>query len=145
MKILELLNEAFGNKLFDKIPSHQTIEDWCEKMGLDMYVNAKNEYKEQSYVSLHDESLSVGKQKLYVHMAVSADCVGRPLTLADVAIVDMAVSPSWDSKSVTSQIMKTSRQIGHPTEYSVIDNAHNLRNACTAAGVAFHREISHTF
>ena len=145
MKILELLNEAFGNKLFDKIPSHQTIEDWCEKMGLDMYVNAKNEYKEQSYVSLHDESLSVGKQKLYVHMAVSADCVGRPLTLADVAIVDMAVSPSWDSKSVTSQIMKTSRQIGHPTEYSVIDNAHNLRNACTAAGVAFHRDISHTF
>lgn len=78
-------------------------------------------------------------------MAVSADCVGRPLTLADVAIVDMAVSPSWDSKSVTSQIMKTSHQIGHPTEYSVIDNAHNLRNACTAAGVAYHRDISHAF
>lgn len=77
--------------------------------------------------------------------AVPSDCVGRPLTLADVDIVDMAVSPSWDSKSVTSQIMKKSRQIGHSTEYSVIDNAYNLRNACTAAGIAFHRDISHTF
>ena len=36
-------------------------------------------------------------------MALPSDCVGRPLTLSDVGIVDMAISPSWDSRSVTSK------------------------------------------
>lgn len=143
--ILGIINECFGNKLFDKIPSHTTIDDWCEKAGLDMYMGVKDNYAERDYVTIVDESLSVGKQKLLAQVAVPADCVGKPLSLSDVDILGLAVQPSWKSDEVKEAIQKTSKEVGRKPLYVVSDCGGNLCRACTDAALPHHCDISHSF
>lgn len=143
--ILEIINESFHGELFDKIPSPQTIEDWCEKAGLDVYTGAKDLFKDEDYVSIEDESISVGKQKLLVELAVPARHPGRPLNHSDASIVSMTISPSWNTEAVKRQMDKTHKAIGHAPEYSVTDNGYNLCGACRELGIAHHRDISHSF
>ena len=45
--ILEILNECLDGAFFDDIPCHQTIEDWCEKAGLDMHTGVKDKFKSE--------------------------------------------------------------------------------------------------
>lgn len=141
--ILEIINESFHGELFEDIPSRQTIEDWCEKAGLDVYTGAKDLFKDEEYVSIGDESISVGKQKLFVELAVPAKHPGRPLRQSDVSVVSMAISPSWNTEAMKRQLDKTHKSIG--PEYSVTDNGYNLCGACRELGIAHHRDISHTF
>lgn len=143
--ILDIVNESFHGELFDKIPSHQTIEDWCEKAGLDVCTGAKDLFKNEEYVSIVDESISVGKQKLLLELAAPAKHPGRPLKQSDVSIVSMAVSPSWNTEATKQQMDKTHKRIGHGPKYSVTDNGYNLCGACRQLGIAHHRDISHTF
>lgn len=131
--------------LFKKIPSHTTIDDWCEKAGLDMYTGVKDEYAEKDYVTIIDESLAVGKQKLLTQIAVPADCIGKPLSLADVDLIGMAVQPSWKSGDVMKAMQKTSKEIGHEPKYVVSDNGSNLCKACSDAGLSHHCDVSHSF
>lgn len=45
--IMDIVNESFRGELFDEIPSRQTIEDWCEKAGLDVCTGAKDLLKNE--------------------------------------------------------------------------------------------------
>jgi exonuclease SbcD len=143
--ILEILNECFKGELFDSIPCNQVIEDWCEKAGLDMHTKVKDQFVDNEYITITDESISVGKQKLLLQLAAPADSTGKPLSHSDVSIVGMSVSPSWTGDSVKAEMEKTSKSIGRRPLYSVSDNGYNLCNACRDAGIPHHRDISHTF
>jgi hypothetical protein len=143
--ILEILNECFKGELFDCIPCNQVIEDWCEKAGLDMHTKVKDQFVDNEYITITDESISVGKQKLLLQLAAPADSIGKPLSHSDVSIVGMSVSPSWTGDSVKAEMEKASKSIGRRPLYSVSDNGYNLCNACRDAGIPHHRDISHTF
>lgn len=143
--ILEIINECFDGALFDDIPCHQTIEDWCEKAGLDMHTRVKDQFKSGDYFTITDESISVGKQKLLLQLGVPASSTGKPLSHSDVSIVSMKVSSSWTGDAVKDEMQKTSASIGHDPLYNVSDNGYNLCKACREAGIPFHRDISHTF
>lgn len=142
--ILEVVNESFGDKLFDKIPSGQVIEDWCEKAGLDVHTGARDELAEDDYVMIEDESISVGKQKLLVQLAVPAKHPGRPLRQSDVSVVGMSVSPSWTADGVRRENENTVRSMGRAPKYSISDNGGNLCKAFAKSGIPHHRDISHT-
>ena len=143
--ILEIFDECFKGELFDSIPCNQVIEDWCEKAGLDMHTKVKDQFVDNEYITITDESISVGKQKLLLQLAAPADSTGKPLSHSDISIVGMSVSPSWTGDSVKAEMEKTSKSIGRRPLYSVSDNGYNLCNACRDAGIPHHRDISHTF
>ena len=145
VKILTILNECFNSELFDKIPSNQTIEDWCEKAGLDMHTGVKDKFTDKDYLTITDESISVGKQKLLLQLGVPTDCTGRPLVHSDVSILGMSVDSSWTGDKVKTEMEKVSNKIGRKPLYSVSDNGGNLCNACRDAGIPHHRDISHAF
>lgn len=143
--ILEIVNESFGDRLFDKIPSPQVIDDWCKKAGLDVHTGAKDEFIDEEYAMIEDESISVGKQKLLVQLAVPAEHPGRPLRQSDVGVVGMAVSPSWTAEDVRRENEGTVKSIGHAPKYSISDSGGNLCKAFADAGIPHHRDISHAF
>lgn len=133
--ILEILNECFKRELFDCIPSNQVIEDWCERAGLDMHTKVRDQFADKDYVTITDESISAGKQKLLLQLAVPADCTDKPLSHSDVSIVGMSVSPSWTGESVKAEMDRTPRSIGRKPLYSVSDNGYNV----TPAGMPGYR------
>ena len=110
-----------------------------------MHTKVKDQFIDQEYITITDESISVGKQKLLLQLAVPADRTGKPLSHSDVDIVGMSVSPSWTGDSVKAEMEKTSKSIGRKPLYSISDNGYNLCNACRDAGIPHHRDISHTF
>ena len=60
--ILEILNECFKGELFDSIPCNQVIEDWCEKAGLDMHTKVKDQFVDNEYITITDESISANQR-----------------------------------------------------------------------------------
>ena len=64
VKILKLVNEAFGGILGDKLPSHTTISDWMQKNGMSTYMEAGMGLSAGDYCEILDESITVGSQKL---------------------------------------------------------------------------------
>ena len=110
-----------------------------------MHTKVKDQFVDNEYITITDESISVGKQKLLLQLAAPADSTGKPLSHSDVSIVGMSVSPSWTGDSVKAEMEKTSKSIGRRPLYSVSDNGYNLCNACRDAGIPHHRDISHTF
>lgn len=110
-----------------------------------MFTGVKDNYVNQDYSLILDESLSVGKQKLLVQLAVPTSCTGKPLSHSNVDIVGLAVQPSWKNEEVKNAIEKVSKAIGHNPEYIISDNAGNLCKACEQAGIPHHSDISHYF
>ena len=99
-----------------------------------MHTKVKDQFVDNEYITITDESISVGKQKLLLQLAAPADSTGKPLSHSDVSIVGMSVSPSWTGDSVKAEMEKTSKSIGRRPLYSVSDNGYNLCNACRDAG-----------
>lgn len=145
VKILELVNEAFGGILGDKLPSHTTISDWMQKNGMSTYMEAGKDFSTGDYCEILDESITVGSQKLMLALGADATPPGHPLSHTDVEVLGMAVAPSWNGDSVEKEIARSTVKVGHAPSYIISDNAHNLAKGIRQAGITHHRDIGHSF
>jgi hypothetical protein len=145
MKILELVNEAFGGILGDKLPSHATISDWMQKNGMGAYMEAGKDFSTEDYCEILDESIMVGGQKLMLTLGAEANPPGHPLGHADVEVLRMAIAPSWNGDSVEKEIGKSTAKVGHAPSYIISDNGPNLAKGIRQAGITHHRDIGHSF
>lgn len=144
-KILELVNEAFGGILGDKLPSHTTISDWMQKNGMGTYMEAGKDFSTEDYCEILDESITVGSQKVMVMLGADATPSGHPLGHTDVEVLRMAVAPSWNGDSVEKEIGKSTAKVGHAPSYIISDNAPNLAKGIRQSGITHHRDIGHSF
>jgi len=145
VKILELVNEAFGGILGDKLSSHTTISDWMQKNGMSPYMEAGMGLSAGDYCEILDESITVGSQKLILTLGAAATSPGHPLSHTDVEVLGMAVAPSWNGDSVEKEIGKSIAKVGHAPSYIISDNAPNLAKGIRQAGITHHRDIGHSF
>lgn len=127
----------------DTIPCHTTVKTWVEKAGFDVY-NHRRKDLNQIYALILDESITVGDQKILLQLQVPAEHCGHSLTHSDVEVINMAVSDSWTSDKVKEQVEQTSERMGKDPAYALSDNGSNLCKTIREAGMAHHRDISHS-
>jgi hypothetical protein len=56
----------------------------------------------------------------------------------------MAVSPGWNSQGVKDRLLASADKAGRLPEYVISDNASIMTGGISLAGLAHHRDISHT-
>ena len=127
-----------------KIPSHNTVEDWIKKIGLDVYNLSGESLENKDYAEVIDESMMIGSEKLLVTLAVPAAHQGRPLCHNDVNVLDMSVSSSWTGEGVKTQLETAAKKVGHQPEYVISDNASIMNKGIRLSGINHHRDISHS-
>lgn len=128
------------------IPSHVTIREWVLKAGLDTYrKRCLNLSVEEAYAVVLDESITIAEHKILLGLKIPAQHPGKPIEHSDVEVIDMHVAPSHNSKAVKDAIDRIEDKAGHSPEYAVTDNGTSLAKGLREAGVAGHRDISHTF
>lgn len=129
-----------------EIPSHVTIRDWILKAGLDTYRNrCRGMSAGETYHVIMDESITIAEHKLLLSLAAPADHPGSPLGHSDVEVVDIHVSASHKCDDVAEAVGRIAKVAGRKPEYATTDNGTPLVKGLGKAGVAGHRDISHTF
>lgn len=140
---MEIINEEFSD-VFDKIPCHNTIENWVKKCGLDLYKTSGDKLKDSKYAQIVDESMMIGSEKLLLTLGVPAEHTGRPLNFNDVEILDMAVADSWNGEGVGRQLETAAGKVGHNPEYVISDNASIMNKGIRCANFKQQHDISHS-
>lgn len=143
VEILKIFNDALGGVL-GQIPSRNTIEDWVKKCGLDVYNTPKKSQKTQDYALIVDDSMMMGSEKLLLTLGIPAKHEGSPLTLKDVSILDMSVSPSWNGEGIKDRLLATSAKIGYSPQYVISDNASIMTKGINLTSLPHHHDISHS-
>jgi len=143
VKILKIINDAFGNVIV-KIPCHNTIENWVKKCGLEAYNASGKKFKKNDYAQIVDESMMIGSEKLLLTLGVPANHQNRPLACNDVAILDIAVTESWNGEGVKNRLITASQKVGREPKYVISDNASIMSKGIRESGFKHHRDISHS-
>lgn len=143
VEILKILNDALGGVL-GRIPSHNTIENWIKKCGLDVYNTPERSVNTSDYALVVDESMMLGSEKLLLTLGIPAGHTGNPLSLKDVSVLDMSVSSNWTGKSVEERLLAASDKAGHTPQYVVSDNAGIMTKGVGLASLPHHHDISHS-
>jgi len=143
VKILEVVNETFDG-LLDKIPSHNTIENWVKKCGLKVYEDAGKPLKNCDYAEIVDESMMIGSEKLLLTIGVPAKHQGRPLVCTDVSMLDIAIAGSWNGEKIGEHLVKAAEKVGHDPLYVISDNASIMNKGIRCAEMNQQHDISHS-
>ncbi len=142
---MEVFNFVFPFLGLD-VPSYVTVREWVLKAGLDTYAHrCKDLSVEEAYAIVLDESITVAEHKMLLGLKMPARHPGKPVTHSDVEVVDIHVAPSHNSSDVKDAVERITESVGHPPEYAVTDNGTFLAKGLKEAGLAGHRDISHTF
>lgn len=142
---MEVFNFVFPFLDLD-VPSYVTVREWVLKAGLDTYAHrCKDLSVEKAYAIVMDESITVAEHKMLLGLKMPARHPGKPVTHSDVEVVDIHVAPSHNSSDVKDAVERITESVGHPPEYAVTDNGAFLAKGLKEAGLAGHRDISHTF
>lgn len=142
---MEVFNFVFPFLDLD-VPSYVTVREWVLKAGLDTYAHRRKDLSvEEAYAIVMDESITVAEHKMLLGLKMPARHPGKPVTHSDVEVVDIHVAPSHNSSDVKDAVERITESVGHPPEYAVTDNGAFLAKGLKEAGLAGHRDISHTF
>lgn len=125
--------------------SHVTIRDWVQKVGLDAYKNRCKDLAADGYSIIMDESITIAEHKILLGLAAPAEHPGKPLTRADVEVVDIHVASSHKGEDVNQAVNRITKKAGKKPAYAVTDNGRNLAKGLSEAGIMSHKDISHTF
>lgn len=109
-------------------PCASTIQNWEQKMG---YYQLHQPYDcSDSWAIIVDESISIGQAKLLLILGVrlSSYRFDRPLSHADVDVLQMAVARSWTGDGIAEQLSLV-EQRGCPIAYGISDEGNNISKA----------------
>ena len=138
-----MVNETFDG-LLGKVPSRNTIENWTKKCGLKVYEDAGKTFRNSDYAKITDESMMIGSEKLLLTVGVPAKHQGRPLDCADVSMLDIAISDSWNGEKIGERLVKSAEKVGHEPLYVISDNASIMNKGIRCAEMNQQRDISHS-
>lgn len=141
--IFNILNEFMGD-LFGKVPAYTTIGAWAKELGLSVYKEACDLFKDRRYALIVDESMMIGSEKLLLTLAVDADHKGHAITEKDIVVVDISIARSWNGETIKDVLENVAKKIGHAPEYVISDNGSTIRKAVRESGFKHHLDISHS-
>lgn len=126
-------------------PTFKTVSNWVERCGLHALGLTKSLTGE--YVAIIDASIQIGKEQLLLLLGVKAEMAARldrPLTMADVVVLNMEVQSSWLGSEVKDFVDRClAARPGLKLSYAVCDQGTNLRAALRDLALPNVNDCSH--
>ena len=126
------------------MPSHNTIDNWVRKCGLDELNHTPEALKDIDYAAILDECMMIGSEKLLPVLAVPAEHQGRPLRLDDVKVIGFNVKSCWNAETASEVLNASAETVKKEPKYVISDNDSKMRKSVEHSGYTWHRDISHT-
>jgi hypothetical protein len=124
-KALKLIFDALG--LSVPCPSHDTIEHWCKRIGLDQIHRPRQRHTDWLWIV--DHSNQIGQEKVLVILGIPAARLpspGRTLTLDQLEVLAIVPGKSWKRDDVRAVYEAVAQRCGSP-RFVVCDGAVELR------------------
>lgn len=124
-KALKLIFEALG--LLIKVPSHDAVEHWCKRIGLDQIKRFRQRYKDWLWIV--DHSNQIGQEKVLVILGIRASKLpppGQTLSLDQLEVLAIVPGKSWKRGDVREVYRQVAQRCGTP-RFVVCDGAVELR------------------
>jgi tRNA G18 (ribose-2'-O)-methylase SpoU len=108
--ILSYTNDSFKLGI-ESVPCENSIENWVKKSGYKIYHTSPEKMSGKNYAEIIDESMMLGNEKMFFILGADADKIQkRALTTDDVSVLNIAVSPGWNSAGIESELEKTEKK-----------------------------------
>lgn len=124
---LATMFDALG--LSVKIPSHDTIEHWCKRVGLNQIEKLREHHDDIIWIV--DHSNQIGQEKLFVVLQIRASELpphGKTLTLDQLTVLAIVPGKNWKRDDVREAYKAVAKQCGMP-KYLICDGAVELRES----------------
>lgn len=124
-KALELVFEALGLSI--QVPSHDSVEHWCKRIGLDQIQRSREKHKD--WIWIVDHSNQIGQDKVLVVLGIRASKLppsGQTLSLNQLEVLAIVPGKSWKREDVRKAYEQISERCGSP-RFLVCDGAVELR------------------
>lgn len=145
-KVFVCLREYLSN--LERVPSIGSLHAWNMKRNKAMLSTKATGVLKGNYALITDISMSVGKRRLLVFVALCLDdwTFNRPLCISDVRVVGVFVEPTFSGEDVAQCINKVRQQ--HPgmnVEYIVSDGGGELTKGARLCGLPRVSDCHHFF
>lgn len=138
--ILRIMALVLGLDL--SFPSRNTIQNWEKKLGYSrIQLRGK---KEEDWVIILDESISIGQQKLLLVLGVELTkySFGKALSFEDMQVLYLGIGSSWTGALISEQ-MKGLRTRGFKIKYAVSDGGTNLVKSLKMSDISLIQDCTH--
>jgi hypothetical protein len=122
---LSLVFDALGLSIV--VPSHDSIEHWCKRVGLDQLKRTRDWHKDWLWIV--DHSNQIGQEKVLMILGISASRLpppGETLSLDQLEVLAIVPGKSWKRDDVRRVYCEVAEHCGTP-RYVVCDGAVELR------------------
>jgi hypothetical protein len=145
-RALKLIFETLG--LSVRIPSHDAIEHWCKRIGLDQIKRSRRRRKDWLWIV--DHSNQIGQEKVLVILGIPASRLpplGQTLSLDQLEVLAIVPGKSWKRDDVREVYREVAERCGRP-RFVVCDGAVELRETVdvlqnAGKGVVVLRDFKH--
>lgn len=138
--ILKILMLFLGLEL--RIPSHESISLWEQRVGL--YAIKDNNYTNDEYAIIIDESIMIGKEKILLILGVNLSSYSfeNSLTFSNIEVLSIGISQSWKWSDIVAQI-KGLQAKGLQIKYGISDSGSNILKALVQQGITRISDCTH--
>jgi hypothetical protein len=122
---LALIFQALGLSM--KIPSHDSIEHWCKRIGLNQIKKRREHHADMLWIV--DHSNQIGQEKLLVILGIRASelpPLGQTLSLDQLEVLAIVPAKDWKRDDVRNAYQLVAQRCGTP-KFLVCDGAVELR------------------
>jgi len=122
---LALIFQALGLSM--KIPSHDSIEHWCKRIGLNQIKKRRAHHADMLWIV--DHSNQIGQEKLLVILGIRASELpppGQTLSLDQLDVLAIVPAKDWKRDDVREAYQLVAQRCGTP-KFMICDGAVELR------------------
>ncbi len=126
-KALSTIFRALGISI--KIPSHDSIEHWSKRIGLNQIEKLREHYDDMLWIV--DHSNQIGQEKLLVILGIRASELpppGETLSLDQLTVLAIIPAKNWKRNDVREAYKKVALRCGTP-RFIICDGAVELRES----------------
>jgi len=141
-KIAVIININFNLSL--KIPSHETVIIWVEKIGY--YRLAKSKPSANDWIIILDHSVSIGQKKLFVIYGIRESDINfnRPIKLSDLTPLRQICKKKWSGEIISSILSELKNELHHII-YAVGDHGSDIKKGLELAEIPHVHDVTHHF
>ena len=123
---LSTVFDALGLSI--KTPSHDSVEHWCKRIGLNQIVKLREHHDDMLWIV--DHSNQIGQEKLLVILGIRASALpacGKTLSLDQLEVFAIIPAKNWKRDDVRKAYKEVATRCGTP-RFVVCDGAVELRD-----------------
>ena len=139
-KIAVIININFNLSL--KIPSHETVIIWVEKIGY--YHLARPKPPADDWIIILDHSVSIGQKKLFVIYGIRESDINfnRPIKLSDLTPLRQICKKKWSGEIISSILSELKNELHHII-YAVGDHGSDIKKGLKLSEIPHVHDVTH--